>query len=524
MNILKLIKFILILIIIYLLYSNTVLTYNIKITEKTITELFINKCKKFKNKKALSVNKNNTWKSITYEQYFNYVMKFSKGLSKLKENNKSKAIIIGYNSPTMFISVLACMMVNIIPICVYYKSNEDYCNYILDNSKAEFLFVQNNEQLEKFKKSKAKIISFDEQLDTDINYLHWEELIEFGKDSSWKYKEINENTIATILYTSGTTGKPKKIKLTHKNIIASLKNITNFFKNYSQDDEKIISYLPLNHIMAQMMDIYFSTLIGTEIFFADKHDFMKQLLDVKPTIFISVPKIWNKIKNNIKNNTNILTLKPYVAYKLGLDKCKIRITGGAAISNDTKQFFNEFNLPLIDIYGMSETTGPISFDGKIAKNTDVKIKSNVIYVNGHNVFKNKWFNTGDLGKIENNKLVVTGRKKEIIVTTSGENISPIIIEDRVKKIIPEVDECVVIGNEREYLVILLTVNEFISDKYVENNIIKVNDLAETNSHKINKWFVLDNKFKKDDELTNTLKLKRKYIEEKYDEIINKLYI
>lgn len=544
MNILdRLVILIVIIIILLIVHKSSKETYYIKPYDTHINfmDLFIYNCNKYSDKNALTLIKNEEPKNITYSKYLEYINSISKGLHASGCTKNSNAVIIGYNSPLLFISYLSIMMIGGVSHVVYYESSSHMCNYVLEQSNADILFVSNSKQLLKFNKklldkltiiiSLEKIESFiieDLNIKTDI--LHWRKIVKLGHNIDWVYEPDHKNRVITNIYTSGTTGKPKPVPITNTNIMTSINNILYNIKDIEKSDERILSYMPVNHIAAQILDIYTSSVLGANIYFSDKPDInhiLKTCLPiVRPTIFMSVPRIWEKIKDKIEQKSHIFTLKPLISYKLGFDKCKLLITCAAPIDKEILQFYNDINIPLTDIYGMTESTGLISYNGKIVPSLNYRFKNGVLFIKGKNVYKHnkKWFNTGDLGYInKDDELIITGRKKDIIITKGGENVDPIEIERNIKKTIPEVSNCVVIGNNRKYISALLTLNEEVEKEYLYYKIKEVNSKAESKIHTIKKWIVLDNKFKIDEELTNTLKLKRNFIENKYKGQIEHMY-
>ena len=286
------------------------------------------------------------------------------------------------------------------------------------------------------------------------------------------------------------------------------------------------------------------------------------LFDIRPTIFVGVPRVWEKMKEKINENLENLKLNhpikhtiSYYAYSLtkrknieemGLDKCKLRMTAAAPIDQKTLSFFESLEIPLTNIYGMSESCGPISIvlpkekGGQIMPNLNIKItKSKEILIKGPIVtpgyynnkkanlegWTGKWFKTGDLGYLDKNRrLHITGRKKELIITKGGENIAPVPIEKEIENNIPECDYAVIIGNNRKYLSAILIPKKGKKLTNIKNKINKINQQAPAQTHTIKKWIVLHNSFSiNTGELTDTLKIKRHFIEIKYKKEIESMY-
>lgn len=366
----------------------------------------------------------------------------------------------------------------------------------------------------------------------------WKEFIDYGNDLdenilNTRLKTIAPNKCASLIYTSGTTGDPKGAMISHDNITYLSRSLAVDLVNLEYYKERFITYLPLSHIAAQIIDVYCALQLGATVYFAQpdalKGSLNQTLVEARPTFFFGVPRVWEKIQERIqsafaqqkspikkhliewagKKANKTIKLNFYrqsstslsysiakllvlnkVKKTLGLDACKHFYSGAAPITKETLQFFINLGIPLCEVYGMSELTGPhscgiknlnrISSVGYCKNNiSESKIydKDNEdcgeLCVNGRHVFmgylnqrgkSDETFNTdgylktGDIGKIdEDGFLYITGRLKELIITAGGENIPPIPIEDAIKAELPQlVSNCMLIGDKRKYLTILIT--------------------------------------------------------------------
>lgn len=526
---------------------------------KTFTEIFIKNSKKYKNIKALKIKSNKKkWKTITYGNYFKQCYQFSQSINTVmndnnynsnnSNNNSCKVCIIGSNAPEWLYAYLGTMINGGISIGIYKTAQRSNIKYIIESIKPDILVVENAEQLRKFfhtvtinKRKYAKLIgnsikaivsysrTINNNLNTKVPIYSWNEFLEIGKTNSNNQimPSSGSNDIATIIFTSGTTstasptkttGKPKGVMITHKNILSMIKSImimmirTNMAIEFKK--ERFTSYLPLNHIAAQIMDIYLPILIGGCVWVADGDvlsgkflKFKNVLKSASPTIFAGVPRVWEKLMESIERNKNKI-LFPYklgmsaasnftnyfdrkIIDDIGLECCKYAITTAAPLSNDVKEYFKDMGLYLYDVYGMSETCGIITASnrlynkigsvGRVLPNINIKIskKNGEILVRGDSITsgyyqdndntiklfkiiaskkkKLKWLKTGDKGYIDNNGyLFITGRIKDLIITAGGENVMPTEIEERIKSYIPIVDQAIVIGDKKKFLSVLLT--------------------------------------------------------------------
>ena len=535
---------------------------------------------KYKNKHSKD------WKVINYSEYFDHVTRFSNSIIDALGDKKPVVAIIGTNAPEWFYSHLGTMMSGGISIGIYPSADPLTCQQILQEAKVNVLVLEDTEQLEKFNSidiSGVNLIihygnitykskeAFRDKVDV-IKYL------EFIRSHNQNKYNINPkpDDIATVIYTSGATGNPKGAITTHRNIMDILNNMILTVHTKSAIDlcvgESIISYLPLNHVAAQLLDIYIPIAILGTVYFAQKdalkHSLADTIKEVRPTIFIGVPRVWDKIMEQLNNNmtvgTNVLNMVSGIILKsMGLDRCKYAITAAAPSSTDTHKYFAQFGIELCEVYGMSETTGPISLSlpGRLKKGTvgipliDTKINDNgEILVRGKSVFSgyynnsaetqkvftpDGWFKTGDLGKIDNEGyLYIVGRSKDIIVTSGGENISPVPIENKLQKELSRYFSYVmVVGDNKKFLSMILVPDRKTLSKFgpnieenkellslIDNARNMVNNKAPSNASKVQKWAIINTKFRIGSELTPILKVRRMYIQDKYKDIINKLYV
>ena len=526
---------------------------------------------------ALKIRDDKEWKNITYDEYYKKVKLFAQCVNKWMGTGVNVGII-GFNSPGWFYSYLGTMLNSGKPIGIYPSATRELCDHIIKNSNIELLVTDNEKQLEKIIKIKnnpIKLIIYYCPIQKSI-VDKFENIgipvVSMGKfmSDTTKLERIPKiNDVATIVYSSGTTDKPKGIELTHKNIMHSIKNILSVLKNKTTikkiGNEKIISYLPLGHISSQLMDIYLPILTLSTVWFANENvintGLAKTIKDIRPTFFMGMPYIWEKIQENLEDTIEqngwkanmVKSVAPWkIKNELGFGECKYCFNTSAPMSDICKIYFDELNIKIYDIYGMNETSGPISISGPGAYkpnsvglvSTDIKISTdNEIYIKGTSLFNkyhnNKsetkksftddgWFKTGDLGKVDaSGYLYIIGRKKDIIITTTGEKISPQQLEILFKEKLGKYFEyIVVIGDKRKFLSVIL--NRGNKNKNVDNNIINksieyVNSKTNNKSLIIKKWLIIPNIFSVGDELTPTLKIKRSSIQEKYKKMINGLY-
>jgi long-chain-fatty-acid--CoA ligase ACSBG len=525
---------------------------------------------------ALKVKNGKVWKSITYATYYKKVKNFAQSLNMWLGSNVNVGII-GFNSTGWLYSHLGTMLNGGASVGIYSTASAEVCEHIVENANIEMLVVENDKQLEKFigMDDVIKLIVYYTPVSAELVKKFSIPVISMGNfmtETTKLERAPSLTDVATIIYTSGTTSStndmPKGVIITHSNIMNSVTQMVKTIKTKSSMKsigyEQLISYLPLNHIAAQMMDIYLPITCISTVWFADtdalKGSLGKTIKEVKPTMFIGMPRVWEKIQESVQEGLNKNTIsgtlaKTFTPWKIideiGLDRCKLCITCAAPISETARDFFMSIGIKLYDMYGLTETCGVVSVSAcNMSRNKSVGMPTmsvkiandNEILVKGKNVFsgyygmpkettksftKDGWFKTGDLGKLDTDGfLYVTGRKKELIITAGGENINPNSIESFLKEKIGNMYEnIIVIGDKKKFLVVLLNTDkkDANNDQAIENAISYANSHASSNAHTIKKFLVLHDKFKIGNELTPTMKIRRAYIQEKYEKQINKLY-
>jgi len=534
-------------------YSSNTSSMPFKINNTSIPHFFINNCKKNPDRKALCAKLNGNWTCLTYKDYLSKILLFAKALSIYNLEKQASLCIIGHNTPAWLIGYMGGIFHGTKVASIDPSAAGEIMSYIIRNSYSSVLFIDKKEIIKKIDfetlENVQLIIVYDDTIShteynilksNDVSILTFNQFLLMGDFAKWTVPptKFYERKIASIVYTSGTTGLPKGVVLTHRNILSSIYNMVEGVRIMGIEikSERIISYLPLNHIAAQMMDIYMSQATGSTLYFADKKSLRGSILDyileIKPTVMLSVPRLWEKMRSKIEENVSntyfLKILSPYIRRKVGLNECKLMISGAAPLSKDTSEFYENIGLPLLNAYGMTETTGPIAVGYKKLLTklplNKIEIRKNEIIVSGPCVFSGYYgmepigdeFKTGDLGKVVDKKLELIGRSKDIIITQGGENISPAPIEHQIKKLLPEADYVVLIGNNRKFLGVLINCRKRLSNSKIEQAVTIVNKNAPTSSHKIKKFVVVPDRFSYESgELTNTLKVKRNIVEQKY---------
>ncbi len=432
------------------------------------------------------------------------------------------------------------------------------------------------------------VITFEDIKDLDIKLINIHKIFDKKKfiEKSFKNLDIKRTDIACIIYTSGTQGNPKGVMLSHGGILNNCEGSISLLKEIISKKAKFLTWLPLSHSYEHTIQ-FIQIAVAAKVFYAESIDkLIKNMNDCNPDIMTAVPRfyqnLYQKINSNfdkIKGLKKILINRTIILGKKKLFKEKISffeviqnficeylvrkkiknqfggslkafISGGGALDKEIGIFLNAIGLPTLQGYGLTETSPVVSCNpiydiridtvGPPFKGNDVKITDEgEIIVKGENVMlgywnkkeetnqvlKDGWLYTGDIGHFENNYLKITDRKKDIIITPGGENISPIKIENDLIKI-DFVEQALVYGDGKPYLVCLLVLSkEFknISNELILKEIEKINNNL-SKIEKIKKFIVIEDQFTiENGMITPTLKLKKYKIIQKYKNQLDSLY-
>jgi long-chain acyl-CoA synthetase len=410
------------------------------------------------------------------------------------------------------------------------------------------------------------------------------DLLEKDKIQNDKLKRTSP---ACIIYTSGTGGNPKGVMLSHGGILNNIVGACEIMKPLINTRPVFLTWLPLSHSYEHCVQ-FAQIAVGAKVFYAQKIEkLLENMSEAKPTIMTAVPRfyqnLYNKININLKKQTGIKAKLIEATLRLGKKKLigqemtffekliniiveeivrkkikkqfggnlKAFVSGGGALDQEIGEFLNSIGLPTLQGYGLTETSPVVSCNpihkirvetvGPPFKGNQVKIADDgEILVKGENVMLgywnkkeetdkviiNGWLHTGDIGEIdpEDGYLKITDRKKDIIVSAGGDNISPAKIENMITNE-PEVDQCMVYGDKKNYIVALIVPNkDFLNQKEKIQNVIEKINKKLTLLEKIKKIQLIDESFSIENGLmTPTMKVKRKKVTEKYKNQLEKLY-
>ncbi len=526
--------------------------------------------------RILTYKQGGQWKDISSQELYRQVTAVARALQAWGLGRGDHVAILSENRPEWQIADFACLLLGIVDVPIYATLPADQIIYLLNNSEARAIFVSTQEQLQ-------KVLQIRQQT---------------------KIEKIVLMEDATIIYTSGTTGTPKGAMLTHGNIASNISFSLRDFGSGTTDLS--ISYLPLSHITARHLDYYCLQCGVTLAYCPHLEDLPQTLMEARPTLLVSVPRVYEKVYNKVLIETRhgikhriyewamkvgrahreeILSGKTpsSLQWKLAntLFFSKVRkgfggrarafISGGAPLGIDLATWFADIGIVILQGYGLTETSPVIAINtpeanrlgtvGKKLPNVEVKIaEDGELLVRGPSIFHgywklpqetqdafaDGWFKTGDIASLDaDGFLSITDRKKDLIKTSGGKFIAPQPLEN-VLKANPLVSQAAIIGDRRKFPAVIIAPHFPVLENWAkENNVSfsshaqlitnpRVQELYEGIIEALNQKLAQFEKLKKvllvpdefsiaTGELTPSLKLKRRFVEKKYQSQIDALY-
>lgn len=589
----------------------------------TLVEVFEHVDRVHPRSDTLNYKRDGRWISISSQEVLQRVHRIAAGLYALGVRRGDRVAILSESRPEWTLTDAACLFAGAIDVPIYPTLTPSQVRYILRDSGARVLVVQNEEKYLQVREAIAECEAIEQTVffdkpSADTQGISLAELETRGQALEQAEPDLINNIahqikpdeLATIIYTSGTTGEPKGVMLTHANLVSNLIDSSSHL-SFVHDDSAL-SVLPLSHVLERMA-MYMYLYHGMATYFGESLDTIgPNLREVRPTIFVGVPRIFEKIFARVKEKTaekgrlnvgilnwavavakqharlsthhqNIpatLELKRKIADKLIFSKLRnalggrirLLVSGGAALPEELSLLYIGAGLPIVQGYGLTETSPVITAGvvddnrvgtvGKPIRNVEVRIAADgEIETRGPNVMRgyyNKpvettavftddgWFKTGDIGTIDKEGFLrITDRKKELFKTSGGKYIAPQPIEQLIKGS-NFVNQVVLIGNGRKFPAALIVPNWERVESYAQLKGIKAKTHAELCKHprlidlferqiaglttelaqyeRVKKVALLENELTIDTgELTPTLKVKRRVVDEKYHDLIDALY-
>jgi len=597
--------------------------------ETTINQVFRNRVARYGERLAVEKKRNGRWEQASWTEYYDRSRNAGLGLHALGVSRGDRVALLSENRLEWLYSDMGALGIGASLVPLYPTLVADEVGHIVQDSGAKVFIVENRAQLDKALDAremcpdlqKIVVIHDDAERFEDPDVLSFEDLMTLGRGQGREGEALFEtfsssvgpDDLATIVYTSGTTGVPKGAMITHGNIISVLHSLDNIEPRYAFDTDQTVPFLPLSHVFERVAGHFYGMYVGITASYAENVEtLLHDIQEKRPTLILAVPRVCEKVYQRIMMQVKeqpawrqkvfywghdigarisrlkeeqqsiplFLGLRYRIAYALIFKKLKEALGGrvrwmtasGAPTAPEIIRFFNAAGIVVVEGYGMTECTAPATMSnlahyrigtvGKALPGVEIRLDDDgEILVRGGNVFRGYWnmeaetrdaftedgfLRTGDMGILSDEGFLrIVDRKKDLIITSGGKNISPQKIENLFMGD-PLFSFVVVIGDRKKHLTALVNINlEEAADlagkrgltlsareDLLENPgvIVLVNDHVETlNSHlaryeTIKRFTIVKHAFSKETgELTDTLKIKRSIIREKYQDVIDAMY-
>ena len=564
------------------------------------------------------------WQAYSWRLYYERARHFGLGLRALGLAEGGHVAVISENRVEWVIAQMGIGMVKGICVGVYPTSPWNEVAYVLEHSDAEFVVCEDQEQTDKVLEAWPQLPKLKHSIAIDMKGLRYypeppsafDAIEASGREFEATHPGLVDelldsqqmDDIALMIYTSGSTGRPKGAMISWGNLHAAAPGLIDLLQ--ADQHGSSLSYLPLCHVAEQAFTNIAPIYVGSTVSFGESlRTVQEDLREIAPTFFLGVPRIWEKLHSSIyikiqetgrfrqglfnwairvcgplaTKPRGQWSLKEKCVYSIsywtilralqnfiGLRRCTIALTGAAPISTGILEFFRTIGIPLVEVYGQTESTGVATAQlpgnvqlgtvGVAVSGVEVKLgEHNEIIMRGGSVFKGYyknddatastlkegWLHTGDVGEWRDNQLKIVDRLKDIMITAGGKNLSPTEIENTIKAS-PYIKECIVIGEARKYVSALIQIDFETVAKWAEQKRIayttfrsltenqQVNELIQVEVDKGNERLPQVAQIKQfhlltkeldhdDDEVTATMKVRRSNIYKKYTDVIESLY-
>ncbi len=598
---------------------------------ETVPAVFWNAVERRAGKTWLREKELGIWHSWTWTEVGEAVREIAHGLMALGFEAGETASILGNTVVEWVLADLAVLSAAGVSNGIYPTDAASQVHYLCEDSRSVLLFVEDEEQLDKALEVRdrlpllRKIVVFDTE---GLHNLHDDQVIgldalrELGRAHLARHPQaleariakVEPDALAILVYTSGTTGKPKGAMHSHRTLVSAMRGY-NVVVAQHEDDERMC-FLPLCHIAERMGGEYSAMYTGAKLNFVENPETVPEnVREIAPTVATAVPRVWEKfysaviiaikesstlqqlayawaIGTGMQVTDRVLAGQPVpatlklrfwlarwlvlnnVRKLIGVHKARYCVTGAAPISPDLVKWYLALGVPMLEVWGMTETAGLSTYTpvdrirpgriGVAAPWNEVRIDpdNGEILVRGPNVFigylnqpektaetidAEGWLHTGDVGSVDAEGVFrITDRMKDIIITAGGKNVTPSEIENELK-FSPYVTDAVVIGDARPFLTVLIMIDQENVEKFAQDHDVpfsnyasltrapEVRALIQEELDRVNKKFARVEQVKKfhliesqltaeDEELTPTMKLKRKLVQQKYAPQIDEMYV
>ena len=590
---------------------------------RTLCDILTNLDRHFRKPDLLRFKSGGAWREISTEDFVSTVRSLVLGLESLGIRKGDRVAILSENRPEWTAFDHALLNLGAISVPIYPSLQVDQVRFILDNSQARALIVSGMTQLEKVRPALpslpdlARVIAMEAPTGASEGVLPWGAVIQAGeaihRSDPGRFEAlragVSPEDLASILYTSGTTGEPKGVMLTHRNLASNV-NATLGLIPFSQADSTL-SFLPLTHVLERMVEFAYLS-AGASIAYAESFEAVAQnLAEIRPTVAASVPRLFDKVHDRVISMAGASPLPRRLIFALALSvgrkraramlegkpvplvarllhpltdhlvfsrirermggRIRFFISGGAPLAVRSAEFFYAAGVRVLEGYGLTETSPVVAVNtlertrlgtvGPVVPGVEVRIaEDGEILVRGPNVmkgyFRNEeatrevmkdgWLLTGDIGHLdEDGFLKITDRKKELLKTSGGKLVAPQPLENLLKTD-RFISQAVVVGNRRQFISALVVPDFGWMESYARHKQIPFKDAAELMANPrvlnlyrrrieakmqglpsyetVKKFRLLPRELSMEGgEITPTLKIKRRVVEEKYADLIESMY-
>ena len=596
-----------------------------KFPEFTLPQMLRENARRSPDRVAIRQKEFGIWNPSTWQRYYQRACHVGLGFRALGLDEGGHVAILSENRIEWVLAQLGANIVDGIAVGVYPTSPSNEVAYVLAHSESEVIVCEDQEQVDKVLERRdelpklRRIIVIETKGIRDYppdQVMSFDALEALGADFETSHTGLVDTTIhgqtlaqiGLIIYTSGSTGKPKGAMLSYKNIRAQA--IASVDRLSLSRDESLLSYLPLCHVAEQMTTVMVPVYLGSLVNFGESiRTVQEDLREVAPSMFLGVPRIWEKLHSSIhiklleagrirralferayaacepfaEKNPGDRTLSEKIRFGLsywlvfralqnfiGLRNTRIAMTGAAPISSAIVHFFRTIGVPLIEVYGLTESSGIALgqvlsdlrvgtvghgialMDARLGDSDELLLRGDTVFAGYYRndeatnvAIRDGWLHTGDVAEFKDGHFRIVDRLKDIMITAGGKNLSPSEIENTVKAS-PFIKECIVIGEARKYVSALIQIDYDLAGKWAEEKGVaytnfknlteneSLRDLIQSEIDTANKQLAQVSQIRKfhlltkeldhdDDEVTATMKVRRANVQKKYVLEIEGLY-
>src|SRR6267143_2271676 len=593
------------------------------VSGKTICTIFADAESRWPDRPALRWKQNGDWETLTWRGYRERVAAMTLALRDLGFGPGQFGLIMARNVPEHMIADLGIVHAGGAAISVYNPLAPEQIQYVANHSEATVAFVEDAGFLAKFLEIRSAVPNLRHIVlihgEAPEGVTSWDALLEKGRElyardpsafeSSWR--RVGPEDTVSLIYTSGTTGPPKGVTYSHNNVLWTMESSRRLLR---YDRDTLVSYLPLAHVAERFTSQWNGIYVGHEVYLCpDPAQLGTYMVEARPTVFVGVPRVWEKLMSGIqagieaepdeakRGMARVALAAAQQAYrlrrdgepvpdeiasvteraqpffgllraKLGLDRCHLAVTSTAPCRPEVHEFWAALGMPLYEVWGMSELTGPATAVppgdhkapsiGTALPGVEVRLgEDGELLVRGGNVMvgyyrdpaktadaidDDGWVHSGDIAvQGADGHFRIVDRKKELIITSAGKNISPANLEALAKSS-PIIGQAVAVGDSRNFISVLVVLDPQIAPVWAKARGVEASSMAElveqpavidevrraltaANSHlsrveQFKRFTILSAEWSPEsEELTPTMKLKRRVINTKYKDQVDAMY-